>query len=290
MLAIYLKELRSFFSSMLGYAYIAIFMIVVGFYFFASNLYTGLPYFEYVLGNLVLMFIIIIPVLTMRSIADETNKKTDQLLLTAPVSVEKIVIGKYLGALSVYGITVAITMIYPLVLNGVAQSGSINFARTYYGIFGYFLLGAAYISIGMFISALTESQVMSAVITFVVVLTTYLMMSLSAVMPTDNKTTWLVVAALIAIVAFVLYTQVKDWLVAGIFAGIGEIIALVIYLVRPETYDNLIPTLADAISVVAPFNFFISGVVDASNITYYLSIVLIFVTFTILSIKKKRWS
>ena len=164
MLAIIGREFRSFFSSMLGYAIIAFYMIVVGIYFYVVNLYMGYSTFETALTQSTFMFIVLIPILTMRSLAEERKNKTDQLLLTSPVSVEKMVIGKYLGILAVYMIAIVITFVYPIILS---SFGDVNMGLTSYSILGFALMGAAYIAIGVFISSLTENPVIAAVVNYI---------------------------------------------------------------------------------------------------------------------------
>ena len=287
MLANVQKEFRSFFSSMLGYAIIAFYMIVVGIYFYVANLYLGYSSFETALSQSTFMFIVLIPILTMRSLAEERKNKTDQLLLTSPLSVEKIVVGKYLGILAVYMVAIVISCMYPLILK---SFGDVNMGLTYYSILGFALMGAAYISIGMFISSLTENQVISAVVTFVVVLLTYLMSSLSSLFPSGNLQAWIIFAVIFAILCIVLYTLIKNFMIVGTFAIIGEAILAILYFTNKSIYDNSIAGLAKWASISEPFSYFTQGIVNAGYILYYISIVVVCLFLTIQSIKKRRWN
>ena len=163
MRAIYKKELRTYLTSMTGYIFMAVLLAVASLYFVADCLIGGYPVFGVVLSSVYFVLLIVVPVLTMRSIAEEKRQKTDQLLLTAPVSIWKIVAGKYLAMFTVFLIPMAILCLYPLIL---LQFGSVSLPMAYTAILGYMLFGGCCLAIGLFLSAVTESQVIAAVLTF----------------------------------------------------------------------------------------------------------------------------
>ena len=163
MCAIYKKELRAYLTSMTGYIFMAVLLAVTSLYYVANCLVGGYPVFGAVLSAVYFVLLIIVPVLTMRSMAEEKRQKTDQLLMTAPVSLWKIVLGKYLAMVTIFLIPMAILCLYPLIL---LQFGSVSLPMAYTAILGYTLFGAACLGIGLFLSALTESQVIAAVLTF----------------------------------------------------------------------------------------------------------------------------
>ena len=165
MIAIYKREVQSYFQSMIGYAFVAFLMLFMGVYFAAYNLMMGHPYFSMALSATMFVFLIAVPILTMRSFAEERKNKTDQLLLTAPVSVTDIVMGKYLAMVSVFAVPVLFSCAYPLVIY---MQGNAYLTTDYAAILMYFAIGCVYIAIGMFLSALTESQIIAAVSTFAV--------------------------------------------------------------------------------------------------------------------------
>ena len=210
MLAVYKKELRSYFTTVIGWVFIAFFLVLAGLYFMIYNLLNGMTDFSYVYQGVQMFFVLLlVPVLTMRIVAEENRQKTDQLLYTAPVSVSRIIVGKYLALLTLFAIAVLIVSTYPLILSGlvsgVATGGeSVDFAVAYGATFGFLLLGAAYIAIGLFISSLTESQVIAAVASGVIMIFTYLMSSLAEILPSDHVFIFWFLAALIIIVCFVL--------------------------------------------------------------------------------------
>ena len=161
MTAIYKRELKSYLTSMVGYLFIFFILVLTGIYFSAYQLSSAYPKFEYTLSAITFAFLIGVPILTMRVLAEERKQKTDQLLLTAPVSVSGIVIGKYLALVTVFAVPMAVMCTYPLIMS---RFGTVEFASAYTAVLGFFLLGCANIAIGVFMSALTESQVIAAVL------------------------------------------------------------------------------------------------------------------------------
>lgn len=180
MKAIYKREVSSYFNSMIGWIFVAVLTVFIGIYFFAYNLFQGYPYFSLSLGSSLFIFMVVVPILTMRSMADERHTKTDQLLLTAPVSVTAVVLGKYFAMLTVFAVPVAIACLCPLII---ALNGTAFLLADYGAILAFFLLGAVEIAVGMLISSLTESQIIAAVGTFAALLTLYLWDSLMQFLP-----------------------------------------------------------------------------------------------------------
>lgn len=162
MFAIYKRELQGYFYSPIAYVFMGIFLLLAGIVFTTSNVMAGSADYNAMLGNLPFMFMIVVPILTMRLLSEERKNKTDQLLLTSPVSVISMVMGKYLAAVSVFLLTLIITWIYPLIL---FMFGNPSMAEIITGYLGFFLLGCSLISVGVFISALGENQITSAFIT-----------------------------------------------------------------------------------------------------------------------------
>ena len=183
MIAIYKREVKSYFQSMIGYAFIAFLMLFTGIYFTAYNLNAGYPYFAYTLSGSMFIFLIAIPVLTMKSFSDERKSKTDQMLLTAPVSVTGIVLGKYLAMLTVFAIPCILFCAYPLAIKA---WGTAYLKVDYAAIVMFFLIGCVYIAVGMFLSSLTESQIIAAVSTFAVLLVMYLWGGLIGFLPSNT--------------------------------------------------------------------------------------------------------
>lgn len=287
MLAIFKKELKSYFTSMTGYVFIAFFLIIVGIYYAVYNLLNRLANFEYVLSGVSFIFILLVPILTMRLMAEDKKQKTDQLLFTSPVPVSKIISGKYFAVLTVFLIAMGIICLYPVIL---LQFGSVPLKVAYGTILGFALLGAAYISIGLFISSMTESQLVSAVVSFVVILVTALMDSLVNFLPTDNRTCYIAFFVAVLLLCWLLYSMMHNIVVALTVGVIGEAALTVIYVVKPTLFDGLLTKVLGWFSVIARFDNFSSGVLDLSSVVYYISVVFIFLFLTVQAIKKHRWS
>lgn len=187
MLAIYKKELKSYLHSFIGFLFIAVTLFFLGLYFTVYNLMNGYPYFSYAVSSVAFIFLISVPVLTMRVLAEEKHSKTDQLILTAPVSVAGIVVGKFLALLTIFAIPVLIICLYPLLMSAY---GTIPMAQAYLAILAYFLYGMTSIAIGMFLSSVTESQVIAAVLGFAVLFLGYMMSGIcSLISSTGNLLT-----------------------------------------------------------------------------------------------------
>ena len=178
MIAIYKRELKSFFHTFVGWLFVAATLFMMGIYFTVFNMYAGYPTISYVLQSIVFLFIITIPVLTMRTLAEERKYRTDQLILTAPVSVGRIVLGKYFALVTVFAIPTVIIGITPLLL---MQAGTFQTGVSYASLLGFFLYGCLGMAVGLFLSSLTESVVISAVLTMLALFLGYIMSGLCGI-------------------------------------------------------------------------------------------------------------
>lgn len=176
--AIFKRELKSYFSSAIGYVFFAFFLLFAGFFFVGANIYSQSSDMSSLYQNLLVVLVIVVPILTMRMMTEDKKNKTDQALLTAPVGLPSIVLGKYFAALLVYGIAVAWTAVFAVIL---AFFGTIEVWVIVGSIVGLFLLGAAFIAIGEFISSLTESQIIAAVGSLAIILLLLLVDGLSSI-------------------------------------------------------------------------------------------------------------
>ena len=285
--AIYKKELKTYFTSMIGCVFLAIMLVIISIYFFVVNMLNRIADFSMALNAITFVIVLIIPIITMRTIAEENRQKTDQLLFTAPISVVKIVLGKYLALLTVYGMGMVVICAYPLIMN---LYGEAQLAQSYSSILGFFLMGAAYLAIGLFISSLTESQVIAAVVSFIVMIFTYLMTSLASLLPSDHLSVVIIMAVVVAIVSVIAHLMMHNPIVTGVIFVIGEAALVILYFTIPSIYDGLIVNILSWFSVVDRFSIFSLGIMDISALVYYLSVIFVFVFFTVMKIKKKRWS
>lgn len=162
--AIFRREVRSYFTSPIGYVFLAAFYAYTGIMFANTSLQSGYTKMDYLFSTLLIIIIVLIPILTMRTISEEKRTRTDQCLLTAPVSLTGIVLGKFFAAFLVYAIAAAITVVLAVV---VSVFGSPDWNVIVGNILALLLVGGAYISIGIFCSSLTENQIVAAVTSFV---------------------------------------------------------------------------------------------------------------------------
>ena len=287
MTAIYKRELKSYLTSMVGYLFIFFILVLTGIYFSAYQLSAAYPKFEYTLSAVTFVFLIGVPILTMRVLAEERKQKTDQLLLTAPVSVGNIVIGKYLALVTVYAIPILVMCTYPLIMS---KFGTVAFGSAYTAILGFFLLGCANIAIGVFMSALTESQVIAAVLTFVLLFAFYMMNGISSFFSKTSMSTCVTFGLLILAVAIILYTMIKNALISAIAAVIGEVILVVIYVVKSSVFEGGIQKVLNIFNLSGHFDNFTSNIFDIKGIVYFLSVIAVCLFLTMQSISKRRWN
>ena len=287
MTAIYKRELKSYLTSMVGYLFIFFILVLTGIYFSAYQLSAAYPKFEYTLSAVTFVFLIGVPILTMRVLAEERKQKTDQLLLTAPVSVGNIVIGKYLALVTVYAIPILVMCTYPLIMS---KFGTVAFGSAYTAILGFFLLGCANIAIGVFMSALTESQVIAAVLTFVLLFAFYMMNGISSFFSKTSMSTCVTFGLLILAAAIILYTMIKNALISAIAAVIGEVILVVIYVVKSSVFEGGIQKVLNIFNLSGHFDNFTSNIFDIKGIVYFLSVITVCLFLTMQSISKRRWN
>jgi ABC-2 type transport system permease protein len=247
MTAIYKRELRSYFCSLTGYIFIAAVVAFTGIYFMANNLSYGLPNFSYTLINSLLIYIFVVPILTMRSFADERHSKTDQLLITSPASVTSIVLGKYLAMMTVFAIPLLLFCLCPLIIR---MGGTAYFLGDYMGILCVLAVGSLFVAIGMFVSSLTENQIISAVITLIILFVLYMWDNLIAFIPASPAASLVCCFILLAVITGGVWLLSKNRIVTGIVAAAGAVALIGSFAVSSSIYENLIPTMLGSFSVV----------------------------------------
>ncbi len=182
MKAIFKKELRGYFMTPIGYVFLAIFYFFSGFYFFAGVAAANTSDISIVFQSMFLIVMFLVPVLTMRMFSEEYKSKTDQLLLTSPTGLSNIVLGKYFSAMLVFFFASLITVLFAIIIAVFAPVGIADFVSNFVGLL---LLGSCLISIGLFVSALTKSQVVSAFGSFGIFLALMYLDTFAQFMPTD---------------------------------------------------------------------------------------------------------
>lgn len=180
--AVFRREVLAYFTTPTGYIFLALFYAGAGLFFNITALSSGSTDMAYIFTLLIYVLLVAIPILTMRTLSEEKNQRTDQCLLTAPISLGGLVMGKFLAALLLYVLAVAITFVFAVVVSAFAKP---DWLVVMGNIVGILLLGCAFIAIGIFVSSLTENQIVSAIISFAVMLLCYLMNAIASVIPLD---------------------------------------------------------------------------------------------------------
>lgn len=288
MLAIYKRELRSYFQSMIGCVFVAFLVAFTGIYFMAYNLNAGYPYFSYTLSGSLIVFLVGIPLITMKSFSEERKNKTDQLLLTAPVGIGKVVLGKYLAMVSVLAVPNLIFCLFPLIIK---LQGTAYLKVDYISIGVFFLLGCVYIAIGMFLSSLTESQIIAFITTFGVLLMLYLWDGILSFLPSSAISGMVGILILITIVAAYIQHMTGNWILSGGIELIGAAICIVTYILKSNLFENMLTKVLGNLALANVFTDITSkSIVDISGIVLYLSIIVVFIFLTVQAIQKRRWS
>ncbi len=288
MKAIYKRELDSYFHSMIGYVFIAFFLAFTGIYFMAYNLTYGYPIFSYVLSSLVFILMLAIPVLTMKSFSEDRKSKTDQLLLTAPVSLGQIVIGKYLAMVTVFLIPNIIFCLFPLVIK---MQGNAYFLIDYSGILIFFLLGCVFISIGMFLSSLTESQIIAAISSIGVLLILYLWDGLVEFLPSSALLNLFILIVCLTLVCALVWHITRNYILAGVLELIVLAACIIPYVIKSSLFENLLSDFLGRLNLTSPLSDVVSNqLFDTNGVILYLSIIGLFIFLTMQSIQKRRWS
>jgi ABC-2 type transport system permease protein len=288
MFAVFKRELRAYFSSPIGFVVIGLFLALSGIFFAAGNLLGASSEYNGLLSTMAFIFLFLVPILTMRLLTEETRQHTDQMLITSPLSVTAIVVGKYLAAVAVFLITLLVTVLYPVMMSFFALLG-LAWWKILGGYIGLFLLGAAFIAVGLFFSSLTESQIVAAVATYTALLLMWIIDALTQMVPTG----WLYGLAFVAVVAAALSLLI--WLsTRSIPATAASAVLLaaaiaVAAVLKQSLYEGLIAKVMAWFSLLKRYEDFNLGILGLSPVVYYLSFSAAFVFLTVRMIDRKRW-
>ena len=288
MRAIYKREFQSYFRSMTGNVFVALLVVFTGIYFMAYNLNMGYPYFSYSLAGSLMVYLVAIPILTMRSFSEERKNKTDQLLLTAPVSLFKVILGKYLAMISVLAIPMVIFCLFPLIIK---MQGTAYLGIDYLSILVFYLLGCVYVAIGMFISSLTESQIIASISTFGILLVLYLWNGILGFLPSSAIGGLIGILLLFTVAVGYIYHMTGNVILSGGLELLGIVAGVVTYLVKSSLFENLLTNCLSGLALTDVFSGIAdNSILDVSGIALYLSLIVIFFFLTVQTFQKRRWS
>ena len=287
MKAVLRHELRTYFHSLTAYVFGAFLLAFVGIGAMLYNIQAAVSNFEFVLSFGCLIFVVIVPILTMRVIAEEKKQKTDQLLYSLPITTTQVVIGKYLALLTVYLIPLCIICVYPLIFS---RFGDVYLLTAYGSIFAFFILGSALIAVGVFISSLTENQGFAAGIGIAVILLNFYSVRLSEYVSATAYGAVIAMCVLIVALGLIIRCLTKNENLAyGVcFVLIAAVIA--VYFADVKTFEGLLPGIMKKLSLFERFYTFVNGAFDLTAIVYYLTVMAFFLFLTVQSLEKRRYN
>ena len=287
MLAVCKHELRMQFHSLTAYVFGAFLLAVVGIGAMLYNLQAAVSNFEYVLSFSSLVFAVIVPLLTMRSLAEERRQRTDQLLYALPLSTWEVILGKYLALLAVFAEPLCVIALYPLIF---AQFGEVYLPTSYGSLFAYFLLGAALIAVGVFLSSLTDNQGFAAGISVAVILFNYYSVALSEYAAATAQASALALFVLAAGLGLLVKALTRSENLA-IAVGL-PLMALIVaaFFFNSSWFEGLLPNVMAALSLFERLNVFVNGVFDLTAVVFYLSVAAFFLFLSVQSLEKRRYN
>ncbi len=289
MLAVFRRELKAYFSSPIGFIFMGFFILISGVFFALTFLLNPSPArYADLLSSLTLIFLFLVPILTMRLLTEETRQKTDQLLLTSPLTVTGIVMGKYLAAVGVFFLTLLVTVVYPVIMSFFALGG-LAWAQIVGGYIGFFLLGSSFIAVGLFFSSLTDNQIVAAMETFAALLLIWILDVISASVPSSAQSGLVFLAIMAVFLALLVFFSTRS-AIATAATGVAAAAAVVLlYLFTRGLFEGLIAKVLAWFSLLRRYNDFTLGILNLSPIVYYISFCGAFVFLTMRMIEKRRW-
>lgn len=285
--AVFKHELGSYFTGLTAYVFGFFLLLFAGIYTMVYCLRSGIANFELVLGSMAFVFIVIVPILTMRVLAEERRQKTDILLYSLPISTTKIVLGKFFAMLVILLIPVAVIGLYPLILRAF---GAVYLPAAYAAIFGFLCVGAAMLAIGMFISSLTESQAVAAGICFVVMLINFFGSSLASYVSASPMSSVVAFSVIVVLIALLTRFMTKSDFTATIVGCLLEIGLIAVYVVNSSLFSGLFGSIMAKLSIFDRFYTIVNGVLKLTDVVYFLTVIAIFLFLSVQSFEKRRWS
>lgn len=287
MIAVLKHELRTYFRSLTAYVFGAFLLAFIGVGSVLYNLQAAVSNFEFVLSFGCMIFVVIVPILTMRVIAEERKQKTDQLLYSLPITTTQVILGKYLALLVVYLIPLCIISLYPLIFS---RYGDVYLLTAYGSILAFFVMGAALIALGVFISSLTDNQGFAAGIGIAVILLNYYSVSLSESVSSTAFGSMIALVVLLVVLWFVIQHLTRNEKLAwGVCVPLYAAIMITAWMDYSK-FEGLLPSIMTTLSLFERFYVFVNGVFDMTGIVYYLSVIAFFLFLSVQSLEKRRYN
>ncbi len=269
--------MKSFFDGLTGYISIAFFLLFAGIFVSVTNLFVGTSSIEASYSLTVFVYLIAIPILTMKIMSEEKRGGSFILLRTLPFKTRDYIIGKYLALVTMIFIPSAIIFSYTAPL---ALYGRVNMLAAFSGTLALFLCGCALAAIGLFISSLTDSAVVSALLCFGAMLTVYFTPTLTMLIPTGAIASLLIFSLMIVAISFIIYRLASSDTFALSCAIVMEIILLIIYFAKSELLEGAVAKVLSCIAVTSRLDSFTtSAILDLPSLLYFITVSLVFVFF-----------
>lgn len=287
MIAILKHELRSYFHSLTAYVFGAFLLVFVGIGAMLYNLQAAVSNFEFVLSFSSLVFVVIVPILTMRVIAEERKQKTDQLLYSLPVSTTEVIMGKYLALLIVYLIPLCVIATYPVIFS---QYGDVYLLTSYGSLIAFFIMGAALIALGVFVSSLTENQGFAAGIGIAVILLNYFSVSLAEYVSATAFGSAVAIFIFAALFGWIIHHLTKNDTLAYGVSLVLMAVTVVMFFIDETKFEGLLPDIMKKLSLFDRLDTFVNGVFDMTAVIYFLSVIVFFLFLSVQSLEKRRYN
>lgn len=287
MSAVFSHELKNYFQSLTAYVFGAFLLAFTGIGALMYNINAAVSNFEYVLDFCSIVFVVIVPILTMRVIAEERKQKTDQLLYSLPITTTQVILGKYLALLVVYAIPLCIISFYPLIFR---KYGEVYLLTAYGSILAFFIMGAALIALGVFISSLTENQGFAAGIGIAVILLNYFSVTLSEYVSSTAYSSLGSMFVIVVLLAIVIKKLTKNDALAYGVGGVLIAGLMITYFADMERLEGLLPDIMTKLSLFKQFSYFVNGIFDMTAIVYFLSVIAFFLFLSVQSLEKRRYN
>ena len=285
--AIFRHELRNYFHSLTAYVFGAFLLAVVGLGSVLYNLQAAVSNFEFVLSFASIIFVVIVPILTMRTLAEERRQRTDQLLYSLPITTTQVVLGKYLALLVVYLIPLAVISLYPLLFS---QFGEVYLPTSYGSLLAFFMMGAALLAVGMFLSSLTDNQGFAAGIGIAAILLNYYSVSLAEYTSSTAMGSLIALYVIALLLGVVIHNLTRN---ENLAYGVTLVLIAalsVAYFVNSSAFEGLLPDIMTKLSLFRQFNSFVNGAFDLTAIVYYVSVMGFFLFLSVQSLEKRRYN
>lgn len=287
MKAVFEHELNLYYRSMTAYLFGAFLLLFTGVGALIYNLSLSVSNFEYVLDFISIGFVIIVPILTMRVLSEERRQKTDQLLYSLPIKTSDIILGKFFALAVIYAVPVIIIAFYPLLFS---RFGDVFLPTSYGSLFAFFLMGLAFISLGMFISGLTESQGIAAGVCLVVMLFNYFSTTLAEYVSGSASGSFIALAVFAVLIGLLLRFLTKSDIIGAGFSILAIVALVILLLVNAELLEGLLPALMADLSLFQRFTVFVRGIFDLGAIIFYLSVIVFFLFLSVQTLEKRRYN